>query len=134
MTEKTRVKIYMNKGLGMSKGKYAAQAVHAALVLFGVHPGEDVPVVVLGANKGPVEKQQAVIADHGVTEVKPGSITAGASWDFPVGQDMTDAEQRLLAAYRTLERAKVSYNEALRNFYDPTPGPVVPFGWKPGMD
>lgn len=62
---------------GMSRGKYAAAAVHAALLHFGVHPGT--PVIVLGANKTEIEKMETIVTDAGRTEVEPGTITAGTN-------------------------------------------------------
>lgn len=102
---KTRIVVKYNKNLNMTPGKVAAQAVHAALTLFGVHPGEDTAVIVLSANKGPVEAMEAVIRDHGVTEVKPGSTTAGASFDFPVKDNDSPERQRLNLAYATYLKA-----------------------------
>ena len=109
MSNEPRVKIFYNKNLGMSPGKVAAQAVHAALQLFGVHP--DYPVVVLAANKGRVEDQESVIIDEGRTEIAPGSTTAGASFEFPVGY--TELEI-LHERYRRAEAAMVS----ARNLYN----------------
>lgn len=76
-----RMVILMNHGPTMSRGKYAAQAVHAALTLAGVHHGG--PVVVLGSSAEEVEECKVVIYDAGRTEVEPGTLTAGALWDQP---------------------------------------------------
>lgn len=62
---------------GLSRGKYAAAAVHAALLHLGVHPGT--PVIVLGANAGDIEGMATVVRDAGRTEVEPGTITAGTN-------------------------------------------------------
>lgn len=104
MTEQTetRLVVKMNKDLKMSKGKYAAQAIHAALLLTRSHHGG--PVVVLGGTKGQVQKCDVVVVDSGRTEVKPNSTTAGAYWDervipldkveaLAVESEMQDKEQ-----------------------------------------
>lgn len=137
-TNRKRIVVRLNKNLHMSPNKAAAQAVHAALHLFGVHPGEEVPVVVLSGSKSTVEAQQAVISDHGVTEVKPGSITAGASWDFPVeDEDPVRAllRNRLHAADDTVLVAVEAQANAERAFFDyilrgVDPEKSIPFGHK----
>lgn len=73
-----KLKIYVNSGANMSRGKYAAQAVHAALEAFGVHP--KVPVIVLGATQDDILEKSVVIRDAGRTEVEPGTVTAGTDW------------------------------------------------------
>lgn len=111
MSNEPKVKVYYNKNLGMTPGKLAAQAVHAALTLFNVHPGY--PVVVLAANKGRVESQESVIVDEGRTEIAPGSTTAGASLDFPVGVDrLTELRERYERAQRALAGAQEAFNKA----------------------
>lgn len=70
-----KLRIFMNSNAKMSRGKYAAHAVHAALMHFGVHP--DVPVVVLGAKPREIEQMTTVIHDAGHTELEPGTLTAG---------------------------------------------------------
>jgi len=59
----------------VSRGKYAAAAVHAALMHYGIPHGA---VIVLGARPGQIEDQcEVVVRDAGRTEVKPGTVTAG---------------------------------------------------------
>lgn len=77
MDEK-RMVIRMNSNATMSRGKYAAQAVHAALRLAGV---TDVgAVVVLGAKPREILELPVFIHDQGRTELEPGTLTAGAEW------------------------------------------------------
>jgi PTH2 family peptidyl-tRNA hydrolase len=66
-----RLVIRVNTNANMSRGKYAAQAVHAALYAVGAHPG--VPVVVLGAGHPQIETMPHVVRDAG--------RTAGAEWE-----------------------------------------------------
>lgn len=68
---------------GLTRGKAAAAAVHAALIHLGEHPGT--PVIVLGANKAEIEAMPTVVRDAGRTEVEPGTVTAGAAWEPPRG-------------------------------------------------
>lgn len=82
------VVIYMNSNAKMSRGKYAAQAVHAALTAFGVHP--DLPVIVLGAPRTRVEQMRTTIRDAGRTEVEPGTLTAGTNWPHRDPKDDDD--------------------------------------------
>lgn len=70
------VRIIMNSNVKMSRGKYAAQAVHAALKAAGVPHGR---VVVLGGNQGDITAMDVTIRDAGRTEIEPGTLTAGAS-------------------------------------------------------
>lgn len=70
------VRIYMNKNVKMSPGKLASQAVHAALNAYGINHGS---VVVLQGTAVKVKSMDTVIHDEGLTEIKPGSMTAGAS-------------------------------------------------------
>lgn len=72
-----KIRIFVNDR-GMSRGKYAAAAVHAALTAAGVHPG--LPVIVLGASPHHLAAHDTVIRDAGRTEVDPGTITAATSW------------------------------------------------------
>jgi peptidyl-tRNA hydrolase, PTH2 family len=69
------LKILVNDGVKMSRGKYAAQAVHAALMAFGVHHGG--PVIVLGGSVSEVSECEIQVHDAGRTEVEPGTLTAG---------------------------------------------------------
>ncbi len=64
---------------GLSRGKYAAAAVHAALLHLGVHPGA--PVIVLGGKAEELEAMTTHVRDAGRTEVAPGTLTAAAEWD-----------------------------------------------------
>lgn len=73
-----RLVIRVRSDVKMSRGKYAAQAVHAALLHLGVHPGT--PVIVLGGKRVEVEDMTTLVRDAGWTEVAPGTLTAGASW------------------------------------------------------
>jgi PTH2 family peptidyl-tRNA hydrolase len=73
-----RIRIYLNSNVKMSRGKYAAHAVHAALTAFGVHP--NVPVVVLGAKPDDIKAMRVVIHDAGRTEIEPGTLTAGTDY------------------------------------------------------
>lgn len=74
-----RLVVVVNSNLAMSRGKYASQAVHAALLHLGAHPG--VPVVVLGGTRSDVEACETHVHDAGRTEVEPGTLTAGARWE-----------------------------------------------------
>lgn len=76
--EGSKLVIYVNSDAKMSRGKYAAQAVHAALLAMGAHPGT--PVVVLGARRSEIAKMRTVVHDAGRTEVEPGTLTAGTNW------------------------------------------------------
>jgi len=69
------VRIVLNTNVKMSRHKAAAQAVHAALFAFGIQHGR---VVVLGGRPADVEAMDTVIRDAGLTEVEPGTLTAGA--------------------------------------------------------
>lgn len=89
-------RLWVNWNTGMSRGKYAAAAVHAALTAAGVHPG--VPVIVLGGQRGHIERMRTVIRDAGRTEVEPGTTTAGTDYVFekahtPTDDDRTSEEQ-----------------------------------------
>lgn len=75
-----RIRIWVNSNAKMSRGKYAAAAVHAALTAAGVHPGA--PVIVLGGQRDHIEKMVTVIRDAGRTEVEPGTPTAGTDYVF----------------------------------------------------
>ena len=71
-----RIVIHANSNV--TRGKFAAAAVHAALTAAGVHPG--CPVIVLGAKPRDIEGMATVIHDAGLTEVEPGTVTAGTDW------------------------------------------------------
>lgn len=87
------LKILVNSNAKMSRGKYAAQAVHAALSAAGVHPG--CPVIVLGATPAEIEKCSVKVYDAGVTELAPGTLTAGvaerpdAEWSLQIWRTIT---------------------------------------------
>ena len=69
------VRILLNGDITMSRGKACAQAVHAALRAFDVPHGR---VVVLTATRDEVAAMDVVVRDAGLTEVEPGTLTAGA--------------------------------------------------------
>lgn len=72
---KSRITVLLNRNLNMSPGKAAAQAVHAALRLYGIEQGA---VVVLNATPTQISEQCDVVThDAGRTEVPAGSLTAG---------------------------------------------------------
>ena len=79
------MKIFVRSDLKLSRGKYAAQAAHAALLLVGAHPGGR--VVVLGGKREDVEGASAVVTDAGRTEVDPEKVTAGATFDEGEGPE-----------------------------------------------
>lgn len=70
------VRILLNRDVPMSRGKACAQAVHAALRAFDVPHGR---VVVLGGSREDVATMAVVVRDAGLTEVEPGTLTAGAT-------------------------------------------------------
>lgn len=72
----TDVRIVVNNNVKMSPGKLAAQAVHAALAAYGIEHGS---VVVLQGSVTKVNEMDVQIRDAGLTEVKPGTLTAGAT-------------------------------------------------------
>ena len=69
------VRVLLNGDVTMSRGKACAQAVHAALRAFDVPHGR---VVVLTATRDEVAAMDVVVHDAGLTEVEPGTLTAGA--------------------------------------------------------
>jgi len=73
-----RLVVHVNTNAKMSRGKFAAQAVHAALMAVGAHPGT--AVVVLGAKPRDIEALRIRVHDAGRTEVVPGTLTAGTNW------------------------------------------------------
>lgn len=74
-----RLVVRVNSDVTMSRGKYAAQAIHAALLLLDAHPG--CPVIVLGERRSKIGRCEVVVHDAGWTELAPGTLTAGASWE-----------------------------------------------------
>ena len=79
MSEKKEERLTILAKHGMSHGKYAAAAVHAALNYYGIKHGA---VIVLGAKSKEIEEtciEGSVIHDAGRTEVDPGTVTAGVS-------------------------------------------------------
>lgn len=76
--DEPKMRIYVNQNVKMSRGKYAAQAVHAALLALGVHP--HIPVIVLGADPDEIAKLRTQVRDAGRTEIEPGTLTAGTDW------------------------------------------------------
>lgn len=77
--DERRLVILVNDQVKMSRGKYAAQAVHAALLALGVHP--EVPVIVLGGSPAEIAEMKTTVRDAGRTEVEPGTLTAGTDWE-----------------------------------------------------
>ena len=75
-TTAPEVRILLNGDITMSRGKACAQAVHAALRAFDVPHGR---VVVLNGTAEEVAAMPVVIRDAGLTEVAPGTLTAGAT-------------------------------------------------------
>ena len=73
-----RLVVRVDKNL--TRGKACAAAVHAALMLLGKHPGT--PVIVLGASREELHDNEVVVHDAGRTEVAPGTVTAGARWEW----------------------------------------------------
>lgn len=78
------VRILLNKNVRMTPGKAAAQAVHAALQAYGIEHGS---VVVLQGSVRKLNELDVQIHDAGLTEVKPGTLTAAASLEFVEGYD-----------------------------------------------
>jgi PTH2 family peptidyl-tRNA hydrolase len=77
--DERRLVILVNDRAKMSRGKYAAQAVHAALLALGVYP--DCPVIVLGASPAEIGKLKTTVFDAGLTEISPNTLTAGTDWE-----------------------------------------------------
>jgi PTH2 family peptidyl-tRNA hydrolase len=70
-----RLVILLNDNVKMTPKKAAAQAVHAALMAYGVSHGA---VVVLGARPGQIRDQcDILVCDAGWTELPSGTLTAG---------------------------------------------------------
>jgi PTH2 family peptidyl-tRNA hydrolase len=78
-----RLLVRLNSNIKMTRGKAAAQAIHAALLLLRAHPGT--PVIVLGGKPSEIEVMPAQIRDAGRTELEPGTLTAGADWSWSEG-------------------------------------------------
>ena len=82
------IKILYRKHLDMSSGKLAAQSVHAALGLMKMEPRDSyAKCVVLGAGTKAFEEAKLhnsvyVVTDSGKTEVKPGTETCLAYWEY----------------------------------------------------
>ena len=70
------VRILLNRDVAMTRGKACAQAVHAALRAFDVPHGR---LVVLAGSRDQVAAMPVVIHVAGLTEVEPGTMTAGAT-------------------------------------------------------
>lgn len=93
--EDEKMRILVNSNSNMSRGKYAAAAVHAALTAAGVHPG--LPVIVLGGQRDDVLRCATIIRDAGKTEVEPGTPTAGTDWcPTPPADDVREALDRVI--------------------------------------
>ena len=110
-----RIVVYLNKNVKMTPGKAAAQAAHAVLTLMGVHP--EFPVIVLRGSKTRVESMEATVKDAGRTEVAPGTLTAGASFEFSEA-GVSKERQRLNLAYETYQKAKKELEDARQAYFD----------------
>lgn len=75
-----RLVIRVNSNAKMSRGKTAAHAVHAALKLYGIE--YEHPVIVIGGKPDEILAQTVHVRDAGRTELEPGTLTAGASWEY----------------------------------------------------
>jgi len=80
--DETSVRILINENAKMTPGKMAAQAVHAALLAYGIDHGR---VVVLMGRPNQVKAMDVLVHDAGTTELAPGTLTAGATVSPPEG-------------------------------------------------
>lgn len=87
-TPERRLVIRVNSNAKMSRGKAAAHAVHAALKLYGIE--YDHPVIVIGGKPDEILAQTVHVRDAGRTELEPGTLTAGASWEY---KDLAEPEE-----------------------------------------
>lgn len=77
-----RLTIYANNNV--SRGKFAAAAVHAALLHYGIEHGA---VIVLGQSPSRIEDEcTTIVRDAGRTEVEPGTVTAGVKEALTSGE------------------------------------------------
>ncbi|MBN3507233.1 hypothetical protein [Mycolicibacterium nivoides] len=83
-----RLVIRVNSNAKMSRGKAAAHAVHAALKLYGIE--YEHPVIVIGGKPDEILAQTVHVRDAGRTELEPGTLTAGASWEY---KDRTEPDE-----------------------------------------
>lgn len=118
MSDEPKIKIFMNSNAKMSRGKYAAHAVHAALIAAGVHPG--LPVVVLGSKPTDIEQMKTVVHDAGLTEIAPGTVTAGTDWT-PKGSNVGRGEtitlrERLKAVWLILTATPVEVTITMQGY------------------
>jgi len=76
----------------VSRGKFAAAAVHAALNHYGFDHGA---VIVLGAKPSEIEAECVdVVHDAGRTEVDPGTVTAGVWAHTDAPGELPSAKKR----------------------------------------
>lgn len=85
-----RLVIRVNSNAKMSRGKAAAHAVHAALKLYGIE--YEHPVIVIGGKPDEILAQTVHVRDAGRTELEPGTLTAGASWEYKSRTEPDDPE------------------------------------------
>lgn len=85
-----RLVIRVNSNAKMSRGKAAAHAVHAALKLYGIE--YEHPVIVIGGKPDEILAQTVHVRDAGRTELEPGTLTAGASWEYKSHTEPDDPE------------------------------------------
>ncbi|NKZ11256.1 hypothetical protein HGA11_09730 [Mycolicibacterium septicum DSM 44393] len=86
-----RLVIRVNSNAKMSRGKAAAHAVHAALKLYGIE--YDHPVIVIGGKPDEILAQTVHVRDAGRTELEPGTLTAGASWEYKDRSQPDEADE-----------------------------------------